>query len=138
MRLLCIGRTAGRFIHTTKQTFNLQDRWQVHSHNEANVLTCQIPAQGMRLTPCHDTAGGLPDGWLSTSRVLRNVQYLDLSENFLGYSDAGKTPLATWCLAGTSNRAGWCPSSTPLSGTVSKLTTLDISDNGFAGEGHAF
>ncbi len=61
------------------------------------------------------------------------MRYVDLSENFLGYSDAGKTPLATWCLMGSSSGAGWCPTATPLSGTVSKLTTLDISDNGFAG-----
>ncbi len=61
------------------------------------------------------------------------MRYVDLSENFLGYSDAGKTPLVIWCLSGSSSGAGWCPTATPLSGTVSKLTTLDISDNGFAG-----
>lgn len=80
-------------------------------------------------------AGGLPASWLSKSRILATVQYLDLSSNFLGY-DADRKPLA-WCrpaaAAGLPAGSGWCPEGKPLPGTAASLEHLNLADNGLSG-----
>lgn len=63
----------------------------------------------------------------------RRLQTLDLSNNFLGYSDEGQTLLpgqAGWC--GTAGSSGWC-SANPLPGTMANLVTLDLSFNDLTG-----
>jgi hypothetical protein len=96
-------------------------------------------------------AGGLPPGWLGTNKVFRRVQYIDLSGNSLGHTawpptDANRYENAYgvdrhWCLAGRTPASGWCPRAagsnaalSPLAG-MPGLLHLDVSDNGFQGEG---
>jgi hypothetical protein len=86
-------------------------------------------------------AGGLPDGWLSTQRTFKGLDYLDLSDNKLGCADAAcRAPLATvtgasgWCKDGLpAATSGWCAPA-PLPGTMDTLTILDISNNNLNGE----
>ena len=98
-------------------------------------------------------AGGLPDSWLGGNKVLKTVRYLDLSNNFLGYAGissanstsgvVGTGQYATrvdWCHTPTAldlTNEGWCPTATPLTGTLDSLEMFDISNNGFVGEQQA-
>lgn len=75
-------------------------------------------------------AGGLPNSWLDPAKkVLKTVRYLDLSNNFIGYSDAG-THLITYNAWLTAN---WDPA-TPDTSVAGALETLDLSFNGLLGE----
>ena len=67
------------------------------------------------------------------------MRYLDLSNNKLGTKDAAGTAAsrAEWCPneGVLSAGSGWCPAQTPyIAGTAASLVSLDLSNNGFAGE----
>lgn len=85
-------------------------------------------------------AGGLPASWLSKKVPLRKVDQLYLGGNRLGEdADGNPMPKEQWCQseadAGLASGSGWCPQGKPLRNAAAKLSVLDLSDNGFTGEG---
>ncbi len=88
------------------------------------------------------TAGGLPNSWLGPAKQLRALNRLNLAFNQLGWTadasggkGAQSARLADWCSAVEgAPREGWCPSGTPLGGTLLKLQILDLSANSFVGK----
>jgi hypothetical protein len=82
------------------------------------------------------SAGGLPDGWAGSERAFSRLEELDLSGNYLGFADAGTTPLPgqpQWCLPGEPPAdAGWCAPQPP-EGAFGSLLSLDLSFNGLEG-----
>ena len=63
-------------------------------------------------------------------RPIKTVRYLDLSNNYLGYSDAGTAPYT--------QKSDWCPTTweptTVDTAVAGSLETLDISSNALPGE----
>lgn len=97
---------------------------------------------GLTHWPLPPPAGGLPTNWLGKQKPLRNVRYLDLSNNKLGTSDGVTAPTQTsdWCPeeGSLTDGSGWCPdlsgNKKPIAGTAASLVSLDLSNNGFTGE----
>ena len=78
-------------------------------------------------------AGGLPSSWLDPQkRVLGKMAYLDLSNNYLGYTNETAT-------AAVLTKAQWCPDAWDPPGAVDtgvagSLELLDLSSCGLEGE----
>lgn len=85
-------------------------------------------------------AGGLPDGWMSNARTFKNLQFLNLADNRLGYTNDGDPfEIDLWCLEGRTSAMGWCPQADDVVNPetlqrMPNLLSLDISGNDFYGE----
>lgn len=83
--------------------------------------------------------GGLPSSWLGKFRAIDTVEFLDLSNNFLGQdADGNLLPREAWCpseaAAGMGPGAGFCPTAAPLAGTAKAMKELNLANNGLSGE----
>lgn len=107
-------------------------------HHILATRTQPSPTRPLTSCACALSAGGLPVNWLGKQRPLRNLQYLDLSGNRLGFDAAGVqyTTTSQWCPddTGVADGSGWCPSHTPIYDTLGSLVSLDLSDNSLQGE----
>ncbi len=66
--------------------------------------------------------------------MLDTVTSLNLAYNQLGLDSKGAPlPRAVWCKPEA--LTGWCPTGTPLAGTVARLATLNLAGNSLTGNG---